>query len=334
MEDMIIRKFKPTDVDDFIRLSKVSFAEESIAAGLTPEDFEQETRRIFRWRMIPYKILTVLMGVKWEGFVAEKEGRVVGGGMYMGRDKRMVISNLMVDPAFRRQGIGQALLIKRLERLSELGFPFATTEVLETNAASLANIKKQGFELFNRYSVYERELPLTENQQISISSLIFRDITGSDRAIFKEIEKKTTPPFILHINGSVEARYFLSAWHRLYLRFTRYSKWIKALITHGETLGFLCADFHHEQSKGFLIQPVVSDEGLHYLPAMLQEVAVWLASSGKASMVVEIPNQRTQIGEYLLEHGWVKQYTWLEFIKWLDERARQEIMNRYSNKTG
>jgi len=39
MEDFLIRKFEYTDIDDFIRLSKISFAEESIAAGLTPDNF-------------------------------------------------------------------------------------------------------------------------------------------------------------------------------------------------------------------------------------------------------------------------------------------------------
>ena len=92
MNEVVIRKFEHTDVDEFIRLSQISFAEESIAEGITPEDFEHETRRIFRWKMLPYKLLTALMGIQWEGFVAEKDGKVVGGGMYIGRNNRMTIT--------------------------------------------------------------------------------------------------------------------------------------------------------------------------------------------------------------------------------------------------
>ena len=159
MNDLTIRKFKHTDVNDFIRISKLSFSEEALANGITPEDFEQETRRIFRWKMIPYRMLTALIGIQWEGFVAEKDGKVVGGGMYVGRNNRMYITNLMIDPQYRRQGIGQALLIRRLERMAERGFPFAMAQVLETNTASLQNLKKQSFEVFNQYSVYEHSLP-------------------------------------------------------------------------------------------------------------------------------------------------------------------------------
>jgi ribosomal protein S18 acetylase RimI-like enzyme len=325
MKNVVIRKFEHTDVDDFIRLSKSSFAEESIAAGITPEDFENETRRIFRWKMIPYKLLTALMGVKWEGFVAETDGKVVGGGMYIGRNNRMTITNLMVDPEYRRQGIGQALLIKRLERLSERGFPYVTAQVLDTNSASLANIKKQNFNVFNQYSVYERILPLPESKDSTITPLTVREVNRSDKALFREIEKRTTPPFVLYVNGSAETRYFLSGWQKLYVRYTGYSKWIRALVAQGETIGFLCADFQYRQRKGFLIQPVVADEGLQYLPAMIQKVGAWLEESGKESMIIEIPDQRTQISNYLLSNGWNKQYTWSELIRWLDERARQKI---------
>jgi hypothetical protein len=97
------------------------------------------------------------------------------------------------------------------------------------------------------------------------------------------------------------------------------------LVAQGETIGFLCADFHEQQRKGFLIQPMVTDECLQYLPAMIQKVGSWLDESGKETMVVEIPDGQTQIRDYLLNNGWKKQYTWLELIKWLDERARQKV---------
>jgi ribosomal protein S18 acetylase RimI-like enzyme len=329
MEDVVIRKFRDSDVDDFIRLSEVSFSEESIAAGITPQDFERETRKIFRWKMIPYKLLTMLMNIKWEGFVAEKGEKVVGGAMFMGKKDHMVLSNLMVDPEYRRQGIGQTLLIKRLERLAELGYLYATTEVLETNSASIGNIKKRGFELFNSYSVYESALPLQENQLTANLKLDFQEIKPSDRTVFHKIEKQTTPQFLLKINGSAEDRFFLSRWQKLYLRYIHSSKWIKALSLGGEIIGFICVDFQQQQSKGFLIKPVISEKGMSYLADILQGVATWLTASGRLSMVIEISDRWTCMRDYVLEHGWRKQYTWLEFIKWLDDRAKQETLERF-----
>jgi len=326
MNDLPIRKFKYTDVEDFIRISKVSFAEETLAEGITPEDFEQETRKIFRWKMLPFRLLTALMGVKWEGFVAEVDGKAVGGGMYIGRNNRMSVTNLMVDPEYRRQGIGQALLVKRLQRLSERGFPFVMAQVLETNTASLQNLRKQNFEVFNQFTVYERNLPLPKSNDSSIKPIAVREINRSDRAIFREIEKKTTPGSILSVKGSAETQYFLSGWQRIYARFTRYSKWIRAVVASGETIGFLSAGFQDRQQKGLLIQPIIANECLNYLPVMLHEAGAWLEQSGRKSMITEIPDQWVKVREYLLENGWKKQYTWFELVRWLDERTRQKII--------
>ncbi len=322
MKDIAIRKFEHTDVEAFIRLAQLSFAEENLAIGITAEDFARETRRIFRWKMLPYKLLTALMGVQWEAFVAEKDGRVVGGGMYMGREGRMSLTNLMVDPAYRRQGIGQALLLKRLERLKERGFPYVTAQVLDTNTASLANLAKQGFEVFNRYSIYERALPVPKGQDTSIT---IRDIRPADRVLFRNIEAQTMPASIISINGSLESQYFLSGWQKLYARFTGYSRWVKAFSRADETVGFVYANCQRQQRKGLLLQPVVADEHLPLLPAMIYQAGAWLGTAGKEAIIIEIPDRRTQIRDYLLENGWSRQHTWLELIYWLNGQGQAEI---------
>jgi ribosomal protein S18 acetylase RimI-like enzyme len=321
MNGLKIRNFNYQDVDEFIRISKLSFARELIAKGLTPEDFERETRRIFRWKMIPYRLLTALMGIKWEGFVAEKDGMVVGGAMYIGRNNRMSLTNLMVDPQYRRQGVGKALLTRRLECIAERGFPFAMAQVLDTNTASLQNLKGQGFEVFNQHSVYEHTLPLPDIDGSSKPLISVRDINRADRAVFKDIERNTTPQSVLSIKGSAITQYFLSGWQRVYTRFTRYSRWIKAVVVSGETIGFLSAGFQDRQQKGLLIKPIVKEDCLDSVPAMLYEAGTWLEQACRKSMIVEITDQWISIRDYLLENGWRRQFTWLELVHWLDESA-------------
>lgn len=51
---------------------------------------------------------------------------------------------MMVHPQYRRQGIGQALLEKRLQNLVENGYPSVTTTILASNEASSGNVSKQG----------------------------------------------------------------------------------------------------------------------------------------------------------------------------------------------
>ena len=152
-----------------------------------------------------------------------------------------------------------ALLTRRIERMKERGFPFAMAQVLETNTASLENLRKQGFEVFNQYFILEHALPLPENKESRMLPISVREINRADKALFKEIAYKTTPGFVLEIKGCADTQYFLSGWQRIYTQFTRYSRWIKAVGASGEMIGFLCARFQAKQQKGLLLQPVVKE---------------------------------------------------------------------------
>ncbi len=323
--DFVIRKFQHTDVDAFIRLSQLSFAEESLAAGLTPEDFEQETRRIFRWRMIPYKLMTALVGIQWEAFVAEKDGKVVGGGMYIGRNKRMTLTNLMVDPAYRRQGIGQALLVKRLERLAERGFPYVTVQVLDTNIASLENLQQAELRSVQPVLRLRAGACLSRQTRMQPCHLLPCGISNAQTGgCFEKSRKTPRPPPRFPSTAAQKSTIFHRPGSAYYAQFAGYNPWVKACVVQGETVGFLSADFHRRQSKGVLLQPVIAEEGLPYFPAMLAQAGAWLAGAGREAMIVEIPDHRAQIQDYLLGHGWTKQYTWLELIRWLEEGVRQK----------
>ena len=55
------------------------------------------------------------------------------------------ISNVAVDPAARRQGLGDRLITALLERAEERGLAFVTLEVRESNAPAIALYEKHGF---------------------------------------------------------------------------------------------------------------------------------------------------------------------------------------------
>ena len=55
------------------------------------------------------------------------------------------ISNVAVDSRFRKQGIGDALLIAMLENARRLSLSFVTLEVRESNDAAISLYAKRGF---------------------------------------------------------------------------------------------------------------------------------------------------------------------------------------------
>ena len=80
-----------------------------------------------------------------EFLAAEQEGKVLGYvGMMTVLDEGY-ISNVAVDPAFRRQGIADLLITELLERSRIRELSFVTLEVREHNKPAIALYRKHGF---------------------------------------------------------------------------------------------------------------------------------------------------------------------------------------------
>lgn len=321
-----IRNFRYSDLDAVLRIAEVSFADEMIAQGATPQAFIQQMRKMTAGRMLPFTIISALAGVRWEVFVAEINGNVVGCGLYSGR-KHMYLSTLMVDPAYRRQGIGQALLVRRIQRIAERGFPFVTASVLSTNQASLGNLNKQQFEVGDRYSIYEHPLPLPVEEDVLSQKIAGRAIRAEDKPMFISLERKTTNPVVLRITDPTIPIYFPSTWSRIVERRSNALLWRQCFEQNGTPIAFLAAGSSRIHTKGFIVRPVVQDEHIAFLPHMLGEATSWLTQIGKTAVQLFLPDDRAQIAEYLQDHGWTKVSSWLYLVKWLDEAARVRLMS-------
>lgn len=82
--------------------------------------------------------------------VAREGARVLGyGGMRFAADEYYV-DNIAVDPAYRRQGAGRALVAALVERARMGGGAFITLEVRESNVGAVALYKEQGFTVAGR----------------------------------------------------------------------------------------------------------------------------------------------------------------------------------------
>ena len=91
-------------------------------------------------------LLSQLPDENHEFLAAEDEsGKLLGYvGMMCVLDEGY-ISNVAVDPACRRQGIGDLLIRELLARAEKRGLSFATLEVREHNAPAIALYRKHGF---------------------------------------------------------------------------------------------------------------------------------------------------------------------------------------------
>ena len=89
--------------------------------------------------------------------VAEGDGEVLGYGDFLSVLDEGYIGNIAVAEAYRRQGIGAAILDELLRQGRERKLAFLSLEVRESNAAAQALYRSRGFETVGeRKNVYER----------------------------------------------------------------------------------------------------------------------------------------------------------------------------------
>ncbi len=79
------------------------------------------------------------------GMVAEFEEQVVGFMIYELHKSRLHVLNFAVSPAYRRRGVGQAMLNKLISKLSQQRRSRILLEVRETNLSAQLFFRSAGF---------------------------------------------------------------------------------------------------------------------------------------------------------------------------------------------
>jgi len=141
-----IRPGRPGDRDLFWRATMETVwrdIPDAEKAGLSTKDFEEH----FRERVTPI--------VDYEGsefLVAEEGGRVAGYlllgaiGSFYSPETHAFVYDIWVDEAFRRKGVGRALLEAAFERARERGFRKIKLEVSAANARAREIYAQAGFQ--------------------------------------------------------------------------------------------------------------------------------------------------------------------------------------------
>jgi len=123
--ELTIRRMKHDDLDSVLNVEKKSF--------ITP------------WSKLMF--LDELENIRARYFVAEVSGIIVGyAGFWIIMDEGH-ITNIAVDPSFRRMKIGSRLLEKIIETARENEVRALTLEVRKSNAAAISMYEKFGFKV-------------------------------------------------------------------------------------------------------------------------------------------------------------------------------------------
>jgi ribosomal protein S18 acetylase RimI-like enzyme len=296
---MIIRDFRYQDLQPVTQLYAEGLADENQLVGLSPEAAIRQVRLFTRGRMIPVKVLTRLMGIQWGALVAEVDGQVVGVGGYIGDSECVALGPLVVLPAYRRRGIGQALLEVRLQRVARSSCKLVTASILENNEAALGNLRKQGFREYSHSAEFEAPLPLSLRVADRPALICHRRAIPEDRTKLEALERDNHSAEQIEIEGSEVPKLYPS-WStrllsRLYGQFNGRQAWDRVFEKEGQVVGFVRAMSEVTFAKGLVPVLVVAHNDPYVQQAMLLAAAEWFTGLSKQAIRVTVAGNRKSL---------------------------------------
>jgi ribosomal protein S18 acetylase RimI-like enzyme len=321
MPKIQLRNFRKNDLGVVSRLAELAFSDPNLQEGGTPDAVIHHLRSLRRPHI---RILTSLLRYRLEMIVAEVDGNLAGFVMMNGRNQ-VNMNTLMIDPDYRRCGIGFALVEETFRRAHNYGYRFATAEVLVNNLPSARLCQKLGFEVYDTYTPYETSLPLDQPAERSPRNWVsLRPVQANEQAAFKEIERKLVSPLDLQIRGSASRFFFPSLYRKLvdFREHKQFQAW--AVEKDGQPVGFQYVYSSLGNPKGTLARPLLPDSRLNFLPSVVELAGDWFAELGKNSLRLDVSAERPHLLEKLSCWNWHASVGWLCLVKWLDAPQKKE----------
>jgi ribosomal protein S18 acetylase RimI-like enzyme len=142
----MIRELRKADGPQVFHLLKTQFPEEEAYLGTRPEGVEKVFRRVFRWDTQFFLALARLFGRPlFRFFLVEEDGKVVATTLLSYGERSGYVSMVVVDPAYRRRGLAQALLERARAATQASGRKYIALDVLAQNTPARTLYERIGY---------------------------------------------------------------------------------------------------------------------------------------------------------------------------------------------
>lgn len=148
-DNVLIRDFRKSDLNDLLNLLPKCFATEFEVTGFDPDHTREMVNRAFGKAGRLFLGLARLCGKEPVKFlVAEANSRAIGTTIVDNRGKLGYISTVMVHPDYRRKGIATRLLKNAIVYIQWKSMHKAVLHVDSTNTPAISVYTKMGFKTF------------------------------------------------------------------------------------------------------------------------------------------------------------------------------------------
>jgi len=208
----MIRDVRRADSPYLFDLMTREFPEESALLGNRPEGFQRIVRRVFRWDTRLIIGLFRLFGRRLFRFlVVEVDGRLVAMTMVSFPQVSAYVSNVVVDPAYRRRGFAKRMLEEARLTAKRSHRKYIALDVLENNTRARTLYEAIGYRALRTKTHYVHESP-TVFGTARPSNPAIRPYRRGDAPALVEIVRRQTPPTVEEILPTSPTRFAVSGF--------------------------------------------------------------------------------------------------------------------------
>jgi ribosomal protein S18 acetylase RimI-like enzyme len=208
----MIRDVRRADSPYLFDLMTREFPEESAIMGNRPEGFEKIVRRVFRWdtRFI-LGLFRLFRRRLFRFLVVEADGRLVAMTMVTFPRVSAYVSNVVVDPGYRRRGFAKKMLEEARRTAKGAGRTYIALDVLANNTRARTLYDSLGYRPLRTKTHFVHESPVQFGTSPPANASI-RPFRRDDAAALLEILRRQTPAEVEAILPTEPSRFAVSGF--------------------------------------------------------------------------------------------------------------------------
>ncbi len=297
-EDLLIRDFRKSDLDDLLNLLPRCFSKEFEVSGFDADHMRDLINRAYGATGRLFLASTRLLGKEPIRFlVADVKNEVVGTTMVNSSGKVGYISAVMVSPDHRRKGIATTLVKSGVEYIQRRRMERAVLHAVSTNAPAIGVYSKLGFEAFEQVAhlVGDAASMPPRGEAGEVETRPFR---GADLDEVYDLYGASEDPNHLRVFGLSKGQLKTPFWARLF-RFVTQKRIVA--VRAGKIVGSVLASYTTPKEAGSIssiqVRPEDRSRGIE---KVLAETAIDEIRRGGVNRVLAmVPTTKPELVETL-----------------------------------
>jgi ribosomal protein S18 acetylase RimI-like enzyme len=294
----MIRDVRRSDTPRLFDLMEREFPEESRLLGNRPEGFEQVVRRVFRWdSRLVLGLMRAVGRPVFRFLVVEEDGHLIGTTLVTFPRISAYVSNVVVDPAFRRRGYAKQMLEEARATARRTHRQYLALEVLDSNTGARALYESIGYRPLRamHFFVLDATAPLAADPGANPAIRSFR---RPDARALAELARRQTPPAVESVLPTSE-RAFVGSGLTNRILLSEEASWV---VDRGRgPEGHIAATVSAATEAAHVTAPVLSETVDPALGrALVQKAGAWCAVRRAPRILCQVA-EHNQMGRAALE---------------------------------